>query len=88
MLLVSCAWMIFTPRLAPAPYPVAGGAYGRADAAHGDLADEDRDDEETDDEVRDHEMRDDEETDDAVMPVFETARGHARAAGDAGSTAA
>jgi hypothetical protein len=88
VLLVSCAWMIFTSRPAPAPYPAAGGAYGRADAAYGDLAGEDRDDEESDDEVPDHEGRDNEETDDAVTPVFETARSRARAVGDAGGTAA
>jgi hypothetical protein len=84
VLLASCAWMLFAPRPAPAPYPAAdGGAYGWTPAAHDDLAGQDRDDEEAG-EVRDDQEPDD-ETDDAVTPVFETAPSRAR---DGDSTAA
>ncbi len=43
-LVVSCAWMLFTPGPAPAPYPASGaGGYGRDAASHDDLAGRDPD---------------------------------------------
>jgi hypothetical protein len=95
-LLVSCAWMLFTPRPAPGRYPAAdGGAHGWTAAAHDDLAGENQDDEDQDEDWDGGEP--DDETDDAVTPVFETAPSRASTAvrdgartgaRDGGSTAA
>jgi hypothetical protein len=75
-LVVSCAWMLFTPHSVPGPGPSAAtDAYAWPAAPHDDLADEAPDNEGTDD--------------DAVTPDFETAPSRtAAAAGDGGSSAA
>jgi len=92
-LLVSCAWMLFTPRPAPGPYPAAdGGAYGWTAAAHDDLAGENLDDEDQDEDWEGDTRDGGEpagETGDAVTPVFEMAPSRAStAARHGGSTAA
>ena len=77
-LVVSCAWMLFTPHPAPGPGPsAANDAYAWPAAPHDDLADEEPDNEEQDD-----------DTDDAVTPDFETAPSRTAAAGDGDSSAA
>jgi len=75
-LVVSCAWMLFTPHLAPGPGPSAApDAYAWPATPDDDLADVEPDNEGTDDV--------------AVRPDFETAPSRtATAAGDADSSAA
>ncbi len=71
-LVVSCAWMLFTPHPAPGSGPsAANDAYAWPAAPHDDLADEEPDSEDQDD-----------DTDDAVTPDFETAPSRTAAAGD------
>ena len=76
-LVVSCAWMFFTPYPAPGP-SVANYAHAWPAAPHDDLADEEPDNEGPDSEGAD---------DDAVTPDFETAPSRT-AAGDGDSSAA
>jgi hypothetical protein len=87
-LVVSCAWMLFTPRQAPAPYPASGGGYGWNPAPDDDLADEEPDAAGPDGRGPQTGAPDD-EPGDAVKPDFGTGPSHSPAAArDVGSSAA